>query len=154
VGWSKGDIVMGSLKALPDPTSALMNLTVVRGTVCRMEYLRLSGDECEGMPENQIFRCGVQSNPESADLYGFDVMIRGNDDWLRPVGLLRGSSRCFLCRRRIRVERSLAVLRRSLGHFSCRSFLHRHWWFSGLHSGRSRGAGSRRWGRAGGGGRP
>ena len=79
---------MGLLKVLPDPASALMNLTVVRGMVCRRVCHRLSGDECEGMPKSQMFRHEAQSNLKSTDLDGFDVMIRGDDDWMCGLGLL------------------------------------------------------------------
>lgn len=51
VGLSKCDIVVCWLRVLPDPTSALMNLRVVRGMVYRRGYHGLCGDGYEGMPE-------------------------------------------------------------------------------------------------------
>ena len=51
MGLSKGDTVMGWLRVLQDPASALMNLRVVRGMVYRRDYHRLCGGGYEGMPE-------------------------------------------------------------------------------------------------------
>ena len=59
----KGDIVIGWLKVLPDPTSARMYLTVVLGKVYRREYLHLSVGEYEGMPTKPNFE--VQGTTKS-----------------------------------------------------------------------------------------
>lgn len=67
-----------------------------------MAYMGADAKVCLGS-RNQMIRYEAQSNREDADLYGFDVVIRGDDDWRCAVGGLRGSSGWFLLGHRIQV---------------------------------------------------